>query len=74
MYICNSCRLDGSSECDLTTVSAGDVSVGLTICGYEPSVVRLPKLIAVDQNYTSGLCPNCAISKGTMFPELVSEY
>ena len=74
MYVCNSCRIDGKTVCDLSAVSAGDVSVGLAVCGYEPKVTSLPKLKAVDQNYSAGLCPGCALEKGTMFPELISEY
>ncbi|MCR5808688.1 MAG: spore coat associated protein CotJA [Clostridiales bacterium] len=73
MYICDSCRVNGA-ECSGTTVPAGGVSVGLSVCGYETVRMQLPKLIAVDQNYSSGLCPGCALEKGTMFPELVSEY
>ncbi|MBO6060510.1 MAG: hypothetical protein J6P98_00130 [Clostridia bacterium] len=74
MYVCSSCRLDGRTECDFSTVTAGDVSVGLAMCGYEPAAVRLPRVSAADQNYSAGLCPNCALSVGTMFPELADSY
>ncbi|MBR0135654.1 MAG: hypothetical protein IJM18_05590 [Clostridia bacterium] len=73
MYDCSSCRITGRYD-GFTTVSAGDASVGLAACGYEASAVRLPKMIAVDQKYSSGLCPGMALEKGTMFPELISEY
>ncbi|MBO4848129.1 MAG: hypothetical protein J5586_03150 [Clostridia bacterium] len=74
MYICNSCRLNGLSDCDGTTVPAGGVSAGLSACGYGTAQQLLPKLTAVDQIYSAGLCPDCALTKGTMFPELVREY
>ncbi len=72
MFECNSCRIDGAKG--LTTVTAGEVPVALAACGYEPSITRLPKLMAADQTYSAGLCPGSALEKGTMFPELVSEY
>ena len=74
MYICNSCRINGTAGCEDEVVSAGEVSSGLSVCGYETAKARLPRLIAADQRYSSGFCPNCALEKGTMFPELVSEY
>lgn len=74
MYICNSCRLDGMAECEENTVQAGDAANGLSGCGYDTVSARLPRLYAQDQKYSSGFCPNCALEKGTMFPELVSEY
>ncbi|MBO4383995.1 MAG: spore coat associated protein CotJA [Clostridia bacterium] len=74
MYICNSCRIDGTAECFENTVAAGDAAKGLAGCGYETAAAKLPRLIAENQRYSSGLCPDCALEKGTMFPELVSVY
>lgn len=74
MYVCNSCRISGEAELNGAVVPAGGVEHGLSACGYEAAVMKLPRLIAVDQNYNAGFCPNCALEKGTMFPELVSEY
>ena len=69
-----SCALCGSGGCTGTTVAAGEVSVSLAACGYETAVQTLPRMTVAGQKYSSGLCPGCALSKGTMFPELVSEY
>ena len=74
MYDCASCRLNGRFDDSYTTVSAGEVAIDLAACGYEPSSTRLPRMYAADQNYSSGLCPGMALEKGTMFPELISEY
>lgn len=74
MYICNSCRIDGTAECMENTVPAGDAANGLSGCGYEHAAARLPRLYAADQRYSSGFCPDCALQKGTLFPELVSVY
>ena len=74
MYICSSCRLNGAAECEGETVEAGYVTNGLSVCGYETAKSRLPRLDPADQRYSSGFCPNCALDRGTMFPELVSEY
>lgn len=74
MYICNSCRLNCDAESDGTTVPAGGAANGLSVCGYESAEMRLPRLYAADQRYSSGFCPNHALMKGTAFPELVSEY
>ena len=74
MYICTSCRLNGMTDCGGETVQAGGVTGGLSVCGYETAAAQLPKLFAAEQRYSSGFCPNCALEKGTMFPELVSEY
>ena len=73
MYMCNLCRA-GSTEKEPATMPAGDVGAGLAVCGYEPAAGRLPELTAADQVYSSGFCPDRALSFGTMFPELVSEY
>lgn len=69
-----SCSLCGPRDCQSTTVPAGEVAVSLAVCGYETALQRLPKVTVTEQVYSSGLCPNCALAKGTMFPELVSEY
>lgn len=69
-----SCSLCGSRDCMGTTVPAGEVAVSLAGCGYETAMQRLPKMHFEEQEYSSGLCPNCALAKGTMFPELVSTY
>jgi hypothetical protein len=61
--------LDGGSA----TVPAGNVSAGLSVCGYEAAGMGLPELSAADQVYSSGLCPGLALEKGTMFPELINE-
>ena len=74
MFQCDSCRLNNRFEGDFTTVSAGEVAVDLAVCGFETSTTRLPRMYAVDQNYSAGLCPGQALEKGTMFPELISSY
>ncbi len=56
------------------TVPAGDVQSGLSACGYEGGMTMLPKVTAVDQSYTQGFCPDSALCRGTLFPELASEY
>ena len=73
MFQCDSCRI-GGYDGDLTTVAAGEAAVELAVCGYETRAAGLPKILAADQNYRSGLCPGRALEKGTMFPELISEY
>lgn len=73
MYMCNSCRLS-AAERDCASVPAGEVAAGLGSCGFETPGQTLPRLTAADQVYSSGFCPGCALEKGTMFPELVSEY
>ncbi len=74
MFECDSCRLNGYCEGGSTTVNAGEAAVDLGLCGYETASVKLPRIYAADQKYSSGLCPGIALEKGTMFPELVSEY
>ena len=73
MYICNSCRIDGMLDSGAPTVQAGEVSVGLAVCGYEAAGMGLPELKAAGQVYSSGLCPGLALEKGTMFPELINQ-
>ena len=80
MYVVNSsCRICGSTngaKCsDMSvTVPAGEVPSGLTACGYESGLVRLPKVTVTEQTYSEGFCPDTALCHGTLFPELVSEY
>ena len=69
-----SCSLCGPRDCQSTTVPAGEAAVNLAVCGWETTKKRLPRLTAAEQIYSSGLCPSCALEKGTLFPELVSEY
>ena len=73
MFQCDSCRL-GGYDGDQTTVPAGEVAVDIAVCGYGAGAYELPKVNAADQNYNAGFCPGVALEKGTMFPELVSEY
>ena len=70
----SSCSLCGEHGCQSNTVPAGDVAVSLAVCGYEKAVQRLPRVEIADQDYTSGLCPECALGMGTLFPELISRY
>ena len=69
-----SCSLCGEHDCRGNTVPAGEVSVSLAVCGYEAARQRLPLMEFAEQVYSAGLCPDCALSKGTLFPELISEY
>lgn len=69
-----SCSLCGPRDCQSSAVPAGEVAVSLAVCGYETAMLPLPRVSMTEQIYSSGLCPNCALEKGTMFPELVSEY
>ncbi len=73
MFECNSCRLAMGGD-GFTTIAAGEVAVDLAVCGYETDSARLPQMRAADQNYSAGLCPGMSLEKGTMFPELISEY
>ena len=68
-----SCSLCGGG-CESNTVPAGEVAVSLAVCGYKTDLRRLPSVEVEDQVYSSGLCPGCALEKGTLFPELVSSY
>lgn len=74
MYECDICRLDIGNEGGMTTVSAGEAATELGACGYAAQSLRLPRIYAADQSYTVGLCPGLSLEKGTMFPELISEY
>ena len=69
-----SCSLCGGGGCESNTVPAGEVSVSLAVCGYRTELARLPYVTIAEQVYSSGLCPNCALDKGTLFPELISKY
>lgn len=69
--------VDGSTEA--VTVQAGDACSGF--CGILPvttaleavdaACVRLPQTVITEQVYTYGFCPDEALQRGTLFPELV---
>ena len=69
-----SCSMCAGGGCQSTTVPAGEVAVSLAACGYETAAQKLPRMTVAEQVYSTGLCPGCALSKGTLFPELISEY
>ena len=69
-----SCSLCGGGGCESNTVPAGEVAVSLAVCGYRTELARLPIVRIEEQRYSSGMCPACALEKGTLFPELVSRY
>ena len=69
-----SCSLCGRHDCQTGAVPAGEVSSSLAVCGYETAIESLPRVFIAEQRYKSGLCPACASVKGTLFPELISEY
>ena len=69
-----SCSLCGGGGCESNTVPAGEVSVSLAVCGYRTELARLPETVIAEQVYNAGMCPACALEKGTLFPELVSSY
>ena len=54
-----------------TTVPAGSVSNGLSVCGYETELNRLPNISFENQVYAEGFCPDAALAVGTLYPELV---
>lgn len=56
------------------TVPAGSVNNGLSVCGYENELSRLPHIHFVEQEYTEGFCPDTTLAVGTLFPELVNIY
>ena len=58
----------------LSILLAGSMVVSLAACGYSTDLQRLPFVSVEEQVYSSGLCPGCALEKGTLFPELVSRY
>ena len=57
-----------------TTVPAGSVSSGLSVCGYETELNRLPNISFENQVYAEGFCPDAALAVGTLYPELVNIY
>lgn len=59
---------------NVTTVPAGSVSGGLSVCGYETELNKLPNIHFEEQDYTEGFCPDTALAIGTLFPELVNIY
>ena len=71
MFEYNSCRLSSGGG-DRVTIPAGEVSSELAVCGFEPQ--RLFGAYPAGGRYTAGLCPGVSLEKGTMFPELISEY
>lgn len=58
----------------ITMVPAGSVNSGLSVCGYQNELARLPVTYIKPQTYTEGMCPDASLGVGTMFPELVSIY
>ncbi|MBR4657794.1 MAG: hypothetical protein IKP26_00875 [Clostridia bacterium] len=73
MFECDSCRLTDPAG-GLTTLKAGEAAADMAACGYRTAYEKLPRAYFADQSYSAGLCPGIAPEKGTMFPELVSEY
>ena len=63
------CRCSMAAEAlileNATTVPAGSVSNGLSVCGYETELNRLPNI---------SFCPDAALAVGTLYPELVNIY
>jgi hypothetical protein len=59
---------------DSVTVPAGSVGTGLSACGIETELSRLPQTIIKPQSYREGFCPDEAIDVGTLFPELADNY
>lgn len=59
---------------DLNMIPAGSVNGGLSTCGYPSELSLLPVTAIKKQVYTEGLCPDSALSIGTMFPELADIY
>ena len=66
------CRCSMAAEA--TTVPAGSVSNGLSVCGYETELNRLPNISFENQVYAEGFCPDAALAVGTLYPELVNIY
>ena len=50
------------------------VSNGLSVCGYETELNRLPNISFENQVYAEGFCPDAALAVGTLYPELVNIY
>lgn len=67
------CRCSMAAEAlileNATTVPAGSVSNGLSVCGYETELNRLPNISFENQVY-----PDAALAVGTLYPELVNIY
>ena len=72
------CRCSMAAEAlileNATTVPAGSVSNGLSVCGYETELNRLPNISFENQVYAEGFCPDAALAVGTLYPELVNIY
>lgn len=73
-----SCGCGSSAEAmileNATTIPAGRVNGGLSVCGYENELNMLPQIHFTEQEYTEGFCPDMALAVGTFYPELVSIY
>lgn len=69
--------IDGSAEA--VTVQAGEACSGLcsilpvtaALEAIESGSVRLPQTVITAQAYTYAFCPDEALQRGTLFPELV---
>ncbi|MDD3400182.1 MAG: spore coat associated protein CotJA [Eubacteriales bacterium] len=56
------------------TVAAGEVCTDNACPLYENGSCRLATIYFPSQTYRAGYCPGEALQKGTLFPELVSNY
>ena len=54
-------------------VAAGTVS-SVNSCGMSGGGCALATVYFLNQTYRAGFCPCEALARGTLFPELVSEY
>ena len=64
----------GRDPRDSVTVPAGTVGTGLSACGIETELSKLPQTHIKPQSYREGFCPDEAIGTGTLFPELADSY
>lgn len=71
------CRCSMAAEAlileNATTVPAGSVSNGLSVCGYETELNRLPNISFENQVYAEGFVL-MRLAVGTLYPELVNIY
>ena len=69
------CRCSMAAEAlileNATTVPAGSVSNGLSVCGYETELNRLPNISFENQVYAEGFCPDAALAVGTLYPDIL---
>ncbi len=56
------------------TVAAGEVCTDNPCPLTESSTCKMATIYFPSQSYRAGFCPNEALKKGTLFPELVSVY